>query len=151
MESEENIRQATVADLDDLARLFDEYRRFYRQPGDIEGARRFLLARFENNQSVIFIATRNGFATGFVQLYPSFSSTAMARIFVLNDLFVANEARRHGTGTALLRKAAEYGKAVGALRLTLRTELTNGIAQRLYESLGWKRDQVFCGYELNLR
>ena len=151
MEPEENIRQATVDDVDDLARLFDEYRRFYRQPSDIEGARRFLLARFENNQSVIFIATRNGSATGFVQLYPSFSSAAMARIFVLNDVFVVSEARRHGTGAALLRKAAEYGKAVGALRLSLRTELTNGTAQRLYESLGWKRDQVFCGYELNLR
>jgi GNAT superfamily N-acetyltransferase len=151
MEPEENIRQATVEDLDDLARLFDEYRTFYRQPSDIEGARRFLLARFENNQSVIFIATRNGSATGFVQLYPSFSSAAMARIFVLNDLFVAKEARRHGTGTALLQKAAEYGKAVGALRLSLRTELTNATAQRLYQSIGWKRDEVFCGYELNLR
>lgn len=151
MEPEENIRQATIEDLDALATLFDEYRKFYRQPGDIEGARRFLLARFENNQSVIFIGFRNGSATGFVQLYPSFSSTAMARIFLLNDLFVVSEARRHGTGTALLRKAAGYGKAVGALRLSLRTELTNGTAQRLYESLGWKRDQVFCGYELTLR
>ena len=105
MEPEEHIRQATVEDLDDLARLFNEYRTFYRQPSDIEAARRFLLARFENNQSVIFIAFRNGSATGFAQLYPSFSSAAMARIFVLNDLFVVTEARRHGTGTALLQKA----------------------------------------------
>jgi len=136
--------------LDVLAPLFDAYRQFYHQTSDLEAARRFLFARFENSQSVIFIAFREGAGVGFVQLYPSFSSTAMARIFVLNDLFVAPEARRNGTGAALLRKAAEYGKQVGALRLSLRTELTNARAQRLYESLGWKRDQVFCGYELGL-
>ncbi len=130
--------------------LFDRYRQFYRQASDREGSRQFLLARFENNQSVVFIALLEGSAIGFVQLYPSFSSTAMARIFVLNDLFVAPEGRRHGAGAALLRKAAEYGKAVGAVRLTLRTELTNASAQSLYEALGWKRDQVFCGYDLKL-
>jgi GNAT superfamily N-acetyltransferase len=146
-----DIRQATVEDLDSLVPLFDAYRQFYRQPSDLEGSRRFLLARFENNQSVIFMAFHEGSAIGFVQLYPSFSSTAMARILVLNDLFVVPEARRHGAGAALLQKAAEYGSAVGALRLSLRTELTNTTAQSLYESLGWKRDSVFCGYELTLK
>lgn len=144
------IRHASVDDLDTLVPLFDAYRQFYRQTSDLEGARRFLLTRFENNQSVIFIALQERSAVGFVQLYPSFSSTVMARIFVLNDLFVVPQARKLGTGAALLRKAAEYGRAVGAIRLTLRTELTNTTAQRLYESLGWKREQVFCGYDLNL-
>ncbi len=145
------IRQATVNDLDTLVSLFDLYRQFYRQPSDLAGARQFLLARFEHNQSVIFIAFHQDSPVGFVQLYPSFSSTAMARTFILNDLFVVPEGRRRGTGAALLAKAAEYGKAVGALRLSLRTELTNMTAQHLYESLGWKRDNVFCGYELNLQ
>jgi GNAT superfamily N-acetyltransferase len=139
-----------MEDLDVLVPLFDAYRQFYHQASDLEGARQFLLARFESKQSVVFIVFREESAIGFVQLYPSFSSTAMARIFVLNDLFVAPEVRKHGAGAALLRKAAEYGKAAGALRLTLRTALTNASAQRLYEASGWKRDQVFCGYELNL-
>jgi len=145
------VRQATVEDLDALVPLFDAYRQFYRQPSDLDGSRRFLLARFENHESVVFVALREGCAIGFVQLYPSFSSTAMARIFVLNDLFVHSHQRRGGAGAALLRKAAEYGRAEGALRLSLRTELTNSTAQSLYESLGWKRDQVFCGYELSLQ
>jgi len=145
------IRQATVEDLESLVRLFDAYRQFYRQPSDMDGSRRFLLARFENNQSVLFIAFRDGSAIGFVQLYPTFSSTAMARIFILNDLFVIPEERRHGVGAALLQKAAEYGTAVGALRLSLRTESTNTTAQSLYESLGWICDQVFRTYELSLK
>ncbi len=148
--SKVDVRQATVEDLDLLVPLFDAYRQFYRQPSEPERARQFLRQRFEHNQSVIFIALDGETAVGFTQLYPSFSSGAMARIFVLNDLFVAPEARGRGAGSALLRKAAEYGRDVRALRLTLSTEITNKTAQSVYEALGWKRDTTFCGYELSL-
>lgn len=144
------VRQAIRADLDLLVPLFDAYRQFYHQPSDIERARRFLLERFEHEQSVIFMAFEDASAIGFTQLYPSFSSGAMARIFILNDLFVAPEARRCGAGSALLQAAAQYGRRVGALRLVLSTEVTNTTAQSLYERTGWKRDTVFCVYQLAL-
>ena len=145
-----SVRQAAVEDLDAVAVLFDAYRQFYRQKGDLEGARAFLLDRFANLQSVIFIATGNGKVVGFTQLYPSFSSGAMAPILILNDLFVVPEARRCGAGSALLDAAAEYGRRVGAVRLVLSTEATNTSAQALYESAGWKRDTVFWTYQLGL-
>jgi GNAT superfamily N-acetyltransferase len=144
------VRQATVADLSLLVPLFDAYRQFYRQPSDVEGARRFLLQRFEHNQSVIFLAFDGAAAIGFTQLFPSFSSASMARIFILNDLFVSSEARGRGAGAALLQAAAEYGRAVGAVRLALSTEITNTTAQAAYERLGWKRDNVFYTYQLTL-
>lgn len=144
------IRRADVGDLDLVAPLFDAYRRFYRLPGDLEGARRFLCQRMERNESVIFVAVEDEKAVGFMQFYPSFSSGAMARIFILNDLFVAPEARRSGIGSALLRTAAEFGRAEGAVRLVLSTELTNRIAQAAYEKNGWRRDTVFCVYQLAL-
>lgn len=144
------IRQATVADLDCLVPLFDAYRRFYRQPSEPERARQFLRGRFEQNQSVIFIAFADGEAIGFTQLYPSFSSGAMARIFILNDLYVSSTARRRGVGSALLQAAAEHGRGAGALRLVLSTELANTTAQALYEKTGWKRDTAFCVYQLAL-
>src|ERR1700686_1650856 len=107
------IRQATVGDLDLLGPLFDAYRQFYRQPSEPERARRFLLDRFGHNQSIIFLAfAEDAAAIGFTQLYPSFSSGAMARILILNDLFVTPEARRRGVGLALLQAAAEYGRRV---------------------------------------
>ena len=115
------ITQATVRDLERLVPLFEAYRQFYRYPSDLEGARQFLLERFRHNQSVIFIAFKGDAAVGFTQLYPSFSSGAMARIFVLNDLFVAPEARGGGVGSALLRTAVEYGRSLGALRIVLST------------------------------
>lgn len=144
------IRQATITDVPLLVPLFDAYRRFYRQPSDPDGAQRFLLERLEYNQSVIFLAFEDAAAIGFTQLYPSFSSGAMARIFILNDLFVAPEARRRGAGSALLEAAAQYGRRAGGLRLVLSTELTNTTAQSAYEKMGWKRDTVFCSYHLTL-
>ena len=144
------VRQASVEDLDLLVPLFDAYRQFYRQPSEPERVRHFLLERFEHNQSVLFLAFERSVAVGFTQLYPSFSSAALGRIFILNDLFVVPEARRHGVASALLSAAAEYGRRVHALRLILSTELTNTMAQSAYEALGWQRDVAFCHYQLEL-
>ena len=144
------VRQAALADLDLLVPLFDAYRQFYRQPSDLEQARTFLEARFERNESVIFLALQEQIAIGFTQLYPSFSSGAMARIFILNDLFVTPHARRQAAASALLKAAAEYGRRAGAIRLVLSTEITNTAAQELYERTGWVRDTVFCVYNLRL-
>jgi GNAT superfamily N-acetyltransferase len=150
MDDKAVVRQATVQDLDALTPLFDAYRVFYRKASDPGGARSFLWDRFSNLESVVFLAEVKGKAVGFTQLYPSFSSGSMARILVLNDLYVAPEERGKGAGRALLAAAAEYGRTTGALRLTLQTELTNARAQQLYEANGWKRDEVFCSYTLEL-
>ena len=149
-----DIRQATLADLEVLVPLFDAYRRFYRLEGDLDGARQFLRDRFERNESVVFLAHdlahEGGAAVGFTQLYPAFSSGAMARTFILNDLFVTPHARRRGAGSALLQAAADYGRRSGAVRLVLATEITNTTAQSVYDRLGWKRDTTFCAYQLTL-
>ncbi len=146
-----HIRQATVADIAPLVSLFDAYRVFYGKPSDIAVARGFLLERFQHNQSVIFIALRSdGAAVGFAQLYPSFSSVSAARTFILNDLFVAPEARRSGVAVELLRASTNYGRAVGAVRLSLSTAIDNEAAQALYVSEGWVRDIKFYAYTLPL-
>jgi GNAT superfamily N-acetyltransferase len=99
---------------------------------------------------VIFVALRDATVVGFTQLYPSFSSGALARIFILNDLFVDPSARHAGAGSALLGAAAAYGRRVGALRLVLSTEVTNMPAQSLYEKLGWTKNTDFCTYQITL-
>ena len=144
------IRQATALDIDALVPLFDGYRRFYRHPSEPDRIRKFLLDRFEHNQSVIFVAVKDGTVVGFTQLYPSFSSGALARIFILNDLFVDRGGRRIGAGSALLQAAERYGRSVGALRLVLATEVTNTPAQSLYEKLGWKKNTEFCTFQITL-
>ncbi len=145
------VRQATVSDLDILVPLFDAYRQFYRKPSDLDLARRFLLERLQHNQSIILLAVRHdGSAVGFTQLFPSFSSVSAARILIFNDLFVRPEARRAGVGSLLLATAASFGRAVGAVRLTLSTEITNEAAQALYEREGWRQQTDFYVYTLAL-
>ena len=55
---------------------------------------RFIEQRVVNHESIIFLATNDGLALGFTQLYPSFSSVSMRRLWILNDLFVAPSARK---------------------------------------------------------
>ena len=142
-----SIRQAVLADLPALATLFDDYRQFYGRESDVGGAREFLRARFDHGESVIFIATDTKPAApgalGFVQLYPSFSSVFMVRTFVLNDLFVAQAARRRGVAGGLLGAAAQHAGRVRAIRLSLSTLLENTSAQALYQKHGWQVDEKF--------
>jgi len=145
------VRRATVADLELVVPLFDAYRQFYGQTRDLDLARAFLRERLEREQAVIFLALdAQRSAVGFTQLFPSFSSAAARRIFILNDLFVDPAARRCGVGQRLLSAAADLARGQGAVRLTLSTALTNTPAQSLYEAAGWRRDEVFCGYNLAL-
>ncbi|HSB53722.1 MAG TPA: GNAT family N-acetyltransferase [Gemmatimonadales bacterium] len=146
--SELVIRPATAADLDALAPLFDGYRRFYEQPGDLALARKFLGERLARMDTVIFLAELAGVAAGFTHLFPIFSSTRCQRLWLLNDLFVDANARGHGVARALLRAAEHHARATGACGLELATAHTNTPAQRLYESLGWQLDTTFRHYEL---
>lgn len=146
-----HIDRATLADLDQLAPLFDAYRQFYKQPADLPGARAFLAERLEHDESVIFLARSDDREPlGFTQLYPSFTSIGMKRIFVLNDLFVAPAGRCKGIGKLLLQAAADHARAQGAARLALSTAIDNHTAQSLYEANGWQRDTQFYAYTLPL-
>ena len=150
MDAVVGIRRATFDDADAIAVLFDGYRQFYRRSPDLAGARAFIGERLLQAESVIFLAEDSGTPVGFTQLYPSFTSAGMARIFILNDLFVAPRARGRGIAAALLRRAAEFGIAEGAVRLMLSTATDNRAAQAVYERAGWTRDDAFLVYQLAL-
>ena len=100
------IVRAGPAERDAVASLFDRYRVFYEQSSDIAAAQAFIGARLRAGDSTIFFARRGdgGDGLGFVQLYPSFSSVSMRKIWILNDLYVAPEARRLTIRTRVLEK-----------------------------------------------
>jgi GNAT superfamily N-acetyltransferase len=99
---------------------------------------------------VIFAVVEAGRALGFTQLYPAFSSVSMRPVWILNDLYVAEDARRRGVGAQLLRAARDHAMKTGAARLALSTAVTNTQAQALYERDGWRRDTAFYHYEYEL-
>ncbi len=147
-----NVRQAETGDIEALVPLFDAYRQFYRQPSDLERARRFLRDNLERQQSVIFFAYTEDRSRpiGFTQLYPTLSSIAAKRVWTLNDLFVHPDARKQGVGQALMKAAEAYARATQAKGLQLSTAIDNVTAQRLYEAMGYVRDDTFLHYYLRL-
>jgi len=140
-------RRATIGDLDTVAPLFDAYRQFYKQASDLPRARNFMQERIERNESIVFVAetdARKG--VGFCQLYPTFCSVRAAHTYVLYDLFVSPEARGTGAGRSLMLAAEAHAAKTGAARMELSTARTNVVAQALYESLDWVRDDAFFVY-----
>jgi ribosomal protein S18 acetylase RimI-like enzyme len=144
------IERAGAAQVDELAPLFDAYRQFYRLAPDPDAARDYLAARLAHGESVVFLARLGGAAAGFTQLYPSWSSLSLKRVWILYDLFVAPGARRQGAGAALLGHAREWAVESGASELWLETAIDNFLAQRLYERLGWRQDREYFRYYLNV-
>ena len=142
------VRRADANDLDALAGLFDAYRQFYRQTSDIAAAHAFLAERLARDESVLLIAEDDAAAIGatevrteaigFVQLYPLFSSVRLGRTWLLNDLYVAPQARRLGAARALLDAACAFARERGALGLELETGRDNVTAQALYRNAGWE-------------
>lgn len=141
------IIQATINDIDDVALLFDGYRQFYGKPSDVAAGAAFVRERISKQQSVIFLARdTDGTALGFTQLYPTFSSVGMVARWILNDLFVAPQARKQGVASALMQAAEDFAKQSGAKRVFLSTEVDNHAAQALYEKRGWQRETGFYQY-----
>ncbi len=145
------IRKAGLADLESLVPLFDGYRQFYRKPSDIEAVRNFLHQRISREESVIYLAWNDiNKAMGFVQLYPSFSSVSMKRLWVLNDLYVASAYRRQKVGQRLIEQARELAAQTSASALMLETEVSNEHAQQLYEKLGFEKSIDYYVYYLRI-
>lgn len=146
-----HVRPAVRSDLPDLVPLFDAYRVFYERASDLAAAKAFLEDRFALEDSKIFLAgPEEGEAIAFAQLFPSFSSVAMRKIFILNDLYVAEAGRRSGVGKALLSAARDFAGESSAVRLSLKTAVDNFPAQQLYESVGYERDEAFYAYDLTI-
>ncbi|RIW33239.1 GNAT family N-acetyltransferase [Bacillus salacetis] len=139
--------KAGIEYLDLVSDVFNQYRIFYNQENNIESCRAFLKERMENEESVIFLALEEGEGSlkplGFTQLYPIFSSVSLKRHWLLNDLFVTEEARRRGAGECLLNSAKQLAEETGAKGLTLETSHDNFKAQKLYEKFGFKKHTEF--------
>ena len=140
------VRQAVLSDLAELAKLFNEFREFQGERSDLAAAHQFLQARFDHGESVIFVAQDQNLPVGFAQLYPSYSSLSLKRVFVLNDLFVHESGRRKGVATELLAAVEAYASSLGAVRVTLNVARTNKSGQALYEARGWSQDSQFFMY-----
>jgi len=67
----------------------------------------------------------------------------MKRTWVLNDLFVHEEHRGKGFGVQLVKKAIEFADSSDAAGVLLETMPDNVNAQRLYERIGFKKEENY--------
>ncbi|WLH24455.1 GNAT family N-acetyltransferase [Pseudomonas sp. FP215] len=91
-------RHASLDDAAAIAPLLDKYREFYGEASDLTRSTAFIQQRFYLGESIIIVALVNNEIIGFTQLFPSFSSVTLERLWILNDLYVEASKRRAGVG-----------------------------------------------------
>ena len=146
-------RKANIQDLDQLTKLFDQYVVFYKSPSNYEKHYAFLKERLENNEATVFVASDDENADkiiGFALIYITFSSLALNKIVILNDLFVDSSARKKGVGEKLILETVALAKEIGSHTIRLRTAKNNNTAQKLYHKMGFVREDYLYSYDLTV-
>ncbi len=100
-----------------------------------------LIARDDND---------DGGAAGFATIFWTWSTLSASRIGVMNDLFVAADARGGGLADALIAECVERCRARGAKSLGWQTAKDNDRAQAVYERVGGKRSE-WVDYSIEVR
>jgi GNAT superfamily N-acetyltransferase len=125
--------------------LFDEYRQHNAQPPNPDGGRVFLAERLERRDSAIFFASEGSGsfqrALGFTQIYPSFSSVWLKRIWILNDLYVHPDCRRRGIAKALHDRARQHAVETKAHGLVFSSAGGTDAVRFLSDKLGYVHDE----------
>src|SRR2546421_414957 len=142
--SDATIAVAGPPDFADLLGLVRAYCDFYEaSPSDEALLALFATLTEDPGHDGVQLLARgpDGTPIGFATLYWTFSTTRAGRIGVMEDLFVAPQARGTGVAAALIEACAERCRARGIARLTWQTAPDNHRAQRLYDRIGAVRSQ----------
>jgi GNAT superfamily N-acetyltransferase len=146
------VRPAVESDIPALMPLIRAYCEFYKSdPSDagLDEMARALIASEDDQGMLLVAADEGGEAIGFAAVGWKWSSLRGARIAVLEDLFVAPEARGRGAADALIEACASRARANGAPVMTWLTAPDNHRAQAVYNRVGGRAD-TFLEYELEL-
>jgi GNAT superfamily N-acetyltransferase len=152
MPAELEIAPLTAGELEELLPLIAAYQRFYEveQPDD-ERNRDFFRRFLAPSEDGMLLRAREdgGPILGYDCLYWHFSSLAAAEAVLMNDLYVAEEARGRGVGRALIEASAAIARERGTHQLEWATAPDNRTAQRLYDRTGAERSE-WISYELKV-
>jgi GNAT superfamily N-acetyltransferase len=88
-------------------------------------------------------------AVGFATVFWSWSTLSASRLAVMNDLFVAPDARGTGAAEALIEACRERAARHGATSLGWQTAKDNERAQAVYERVGGLREE-WLDYSLDV-
>jgi GNAT superfamily N-acetyltransferase len=144
--TEASVRAAVPADLDALVALLGEL--FALEADfrpDPDRQRRGLALLLEDRlRRAVFVAEVRGEVIGMVTGQLVVSTAEGAASVWVEDMVVAEGARRAGVGRRLLRAVEQWGAARGATRLQLLADRENLPALRFYEARGWSGTRLVC-------
>jgi len=135
-----------------LLPLISAYQSFYEvEDVDTDRNRSFFRRFLAPSEDGELLAARDesGQILGYACLYWHFSSTQAVETVLMNDLFVAPEARGRGVGRALIEASREVARRRGAAWLEWATAPDNHTAQRLYDSMTSEKS-TWLEYELDV-
>lgn len=120
--------------------LWDGYNAFYKREGltalpeEITAA---TWSRFFDAYEPVFalVAERGGELVGLVHYLLHRSTTQLAPVCYLQDLFTTEAARGSGVGRALIEGVYERARTAGIKRVYWQTHETNATAMRLYDQV----------------
>ena len=147
------IRAARRDDYAQWKPLWDGYNAFYGREGptalDPE-VTRATWERFHDEKEPVhaLVAEEDGRLLGITHYLFHRSTTAVALICYLQDLFTAPHARGRGIGRALIEAVYEKAREAGAPRVYWQTHETNATARRLYDEVAERSG--FIVYRRNL-
>ena len=147
-----NARPAVETDIPALMPLMRGYCDFYEsKPPDsgLDQMARALIASSDDEGMLLVAADDGGQVVGFATVGWKWSSLRGARIAVLEDLFVAPDARGSGAADSLIEASAKRARDCGAPAMTWLTAPENHRAQAVYDRVGG-RSEPFLEYELEL-
>jgi len=149
--AEVEIAPIAVDEFEPLLPLIAAYQRFYEVESIDEERNRTFFRRFlgPSEDGLLLGARRGGRLIGYACLYWHFSSLEACESVLMNDLFVAEEARGDGVGRALIEATADVARERGVPFVEWSTAPDNHTAQRLYDSTGAERSEWFS-YELRV-
>jgi GNAT superfamily N-acetyltransferase len=150
--STHTIARVEPADLDELLPLMRAYCDFYEvspTDGDLLAMSRALIADPEREGVQLIARDGVGTAVGFATIFWTWSTLSASRIGVMNDLFVAPDARRSGVGRQLIAACHELCRERGATSLGWQTARDNARAQALYDAVGAQREE-WLDYSLDV-
>lgn len=138
------ISQVGPDDLDELLPLVRGYCDFYEvspSDEDLLALSKALIADPEREGLQLIARDEGGRAVGFATIYWSWSTSEAARLGVMNDLFVSEQARGGGVADALIHACRAECAKRGIPRLAWQTAPDNLRAQAVYERVGATREQ----------
>jgi GNAT superfamily N-acetyltransferase len=144
------IRPVEPEGLEELLPLIAAYQRFYEVEDPDDGRNREFFRRFlapSDDGLILGAYDGDGRLLGYACLYWFFSSLRPSEAVLLNDLFVAAEARGRGVGRELIEASLAVAQERGASHLEWSTAPDNHTAQALYDSTGAERSE-WLTYEL---